>query len=188
MQQVFPAHSLGFLWLLEEKCNTFIPKSQRSRAGIPSMRKPASREIISDSVELCETEVCFLRIELIETNVWLPNMHKSPPDVDLEYSRSPAKSESWNNPSMHCCAVLPTWHYCLNSHVWWMYEIKRAQRLSQALVHFVLARASLFGVCQCGPNARRRYFPKFFRSFSTGAFASGIIMAWGIGINLCTRL
>ena len=36
---------------------------------IPSMRKPASREIISASVELCETEVCFLYIQLIGKRV-----------------------------------------------------------------------------------------------------------------------
>ena len=29
----------------------------------------------------------------------------------------PAKSESWNSPSLHCLAVLPTWQYCLYSHV-----------------------------------------------------------------------
>ena len=34
------------------------------------MRKPASREIISASVELCETEVCFLHTQLTGTNVW----------------------------------------------------------------------------------------------------------------------
>ena len=36
------------------------------------------------------------------------------------------------------------WQYCLYSHVWWTYEIKRANRLSQALVHFVIDRANLF--------------------------------------------
>ena len=72
------------------------------------MREPASREIISASVELCETEVCFLHIQLVGTNVWLPKMHESPPDVDFESSRSPAKSESSNNPNLHCCAVFPT--------------------------------------------------------------------------------
>ena len=30
---------------------------------------PASKEMISDSLELCETEVCFLHIQLIGTNV-----------------------------------------------------------------------------------------------------------------------
>ena len=33
---------------------------QRSKAGIPSIRGPAAREIISASVETWETEVCFL--------------------------------------------------------------------------------------------------------------------------------
>ena len=58
------------------------------------MRKPASREIISASVELCATEVCLLHIRLIGTNVRLPKMQRIPPDVDFESSRSPAKSES----------------------------------------------------------------------------------------------
>ena len=121
-------------------CNQ-IPKVQ---SWDPSIRGPASREIISASVELWETEVCFLHIQLIGTNVWLPKMHKIPPDVDFESSKPPAKSESWNNPNRHCCAVFPTWQHCLNSLVWWMSEITRAKRLSHALVHFVMARASLF--------------------------------------------
>ena len=41
----------------------------KKSAGIPSNLNPASNELISDSVELCETEVCFLRIQLIGTNV-----------------------------------------------------------------------------------------------------------------------
>ena len=65
--------------------------------------------MISASVELCETEVCFLHIQLTGTNVRLPKMHKTPPDVDFESSRSPAKSESWNNPSLHCCCMMNVW-------------------------------------------------------------------------------
>ena len=84
----------GFFNWLGEEWKTSITKSQRSRAGIPSMGKPVSREIISASVELCETDVCFLHIQLIGTNVWLPNMRKSLPEVDYESSRSPAKSDS----------------------------------------------------------------------------------------------
>ena len=68
-----PSVQFGTEW------STSITKFQRSRAGIPSMRKLASREIISASVELCETEVCFLHIQLVGTNVWLPKMRKSPP-------------------------------------------------------------------------------------------------------------
>ena len=95
-------------------------RSRKSSAGIPSDLNPASKEMISDSVELCETEVCFLYIQLIGTNVWLLKMHNVPPDVDFESSRSPAKSESWNSPNLHCLAVFPTWQYCLYSLVWWM--------------------------------------------------------------------
>ena len=120
-------------------------RSHNSRAGNPSNLSPVvQREMISDSVELWATAVCFLHIQLIGTNEWLPKTHNVPPEVDFESSRSPAKSESWNSPNLHCLAVLPTWQYCLYSHVWWIYEINRFWRLSQALVHFVVDRASLF--------------------------------------------
>ena len=52
--------SVGSIWW---GMKYFNHQFQRSRAGIPSMRKPASREIISASVELCESEVCFLSIQ-----------------------------------------------------------------------------------------------------------------------------
>ena len=39
--------------------NTSITKSHKSRASKPSIRKPASKDTISDPVELCDTEVCF---------------------------------------------------------------------------------------------------------------------------------
>ena len=87
---------------------TATNRSHESSAGIPSNLNPASKEMISDSVELCETEVCLLHIQLIGTNVWLPKTHNVPPEVDFESSRSPAKSESWNSPRMVCLAVLPT--------------------------------------------------------------------------------
>ena len=47
------------------------------------MRRPASSEIVSDSVELCETEVCFLHKQLVRTNVRLPNFHTIPPEADF---------------------------------------------------------------------------------------------------------
>ena len=122
-------------WLGEE-----WNESQRSRAGIPSTRRPASWENISASAEQCGL---FLEHPTY-SNVWLPNVHESPPDVDFESSRSPAKSESWNNPKLYCCAAFPTRQHCLNSHVWWLQEIKRAKRWSQAFVHSVTARASFF--------------------------------------------
>ena len=71
-----------------------MTSSQRLRAGIPSMRDPASREIISDSVEQCDTHVCFLHVQLTRTSAWLPIVHNVLPEVDFESSRSPAKSGS----------------------------------------------------------------------------------------------
>ena len=119
--------------------NHNVPKVESRQ----SMRNPASKEMISDSVELWDTDVCFLHIQLIGTNVRLPKIHKTLPEVDFESSRPPAKSESWNKPSRQCWAVLPTWQLCRNSFVWWMYEINLANRLSHAWVHFVTALASL---------------------------------------------
>ena len=135
---------LGPSVLSNTEWKTSTAKFRRARSGIPSTRKLASREMISASVELCETEVCFLHIQLMGTNVSHPKMHSIPPDVDFESSRSLAKSESWNNLCLHCCAVFSTWLHCRSSLVWWMQEIKRAKRLSQDFVNFVIARASLF--------------------------------------------
>ena len=42
-----------------KNCDDQIPQSS---AGIPSNLNAASKEMISDSVELCETEVCFLHM------------------------------------------------------------------------------------------------------------------------------
>ena len=50
--------------------------SLRLRAGIPSMGKPASMEMTSDSVELRNTEVGFLHIQLLGASVRLAKIHK----------------------------------------------------------------------------------------------------------------
>ena len=42
---------------------------QKPSAVTPINLNSASKEMISDSVELCETEVCFMHIQLIGTNV-----------------------------------------------------------------------------------------------------------------------
>ena len=52
------------------------PCPERSRASDPSIRNAACREMILDSVELCETAVCFLHIQLIGTKCSaLPKKH-----------------------------------------------------------------------------------------------------------------
>ena len=79
----FPENSMRgwMLSLLERRAS--ITMSQRSRASNPSLRSPLSREIISDSVQLCETAVCFLHIQLTGTNVLLPEIHKTPREVEF---------------------------------------------------------------------------------------------------------
>ena len=108
---VYGSHRSWLLWYVLP-WRTATIRSLKASAGVPNILNPASKEMISDSVELWETDVCFLHIQLIGTNVWLPKMHSVPPDIDFESSRSPAKSESWNSLSLHCFAVFPTWQYC----------------------------------------------------------------------------
>ena len=95
-----------FLGVLVDR-NTSLTTSQRFKARRPSIRSPAPNEIISDSVELWDTDVCFLHIQLTRTSVRLPNIHKLPvTEVDFKSSRSSAKSESWEKPidsAVLCC-------------------------------------------------------------------------------------
>ena len=77
-----------------DECNTPMTKSHRCNAAIPSIRKPASKEITSDSVVPCETEDCFLQVQPMGTTVQLPKIHNVLPEVEFESLRSSAKSES----------------------------------------------------------------------------------------------
>ena len=69
------AYLIGVCVLFGER-NTFITTSHKPRASKPSIRNPASNEITSDSVQLWETDVCFLLIQLIGTHVRLPKKTK----------------------------------------------------------------------------------------------------------------
>ena len=105
MRKQFPAASLKPLlfpetsWvddflLFNERQHFYHHIPQIKGQRIPSILNLASKEIISDSVELYDTDVCLLHIQLMGTNVRLPKMHKVLPDVDFESSESPANSES----------------------------------------------------------------------------------------------
>ena len=71
-------------------------KSHNSRAGNPSNLNPASKEISSDSVELCETAVCFSHIQLFLEQMydfqkctmflqkWISNLQDLPRSQSLE--------------------------------------------------------------------------------------------------------
>ena len=66
---------VGGLVLFDER-DTSITTSHKSSAGNPSICKPASNEIISDSVEQWDIDACFLHIQIMVTNVRLPKIHK----------------------------------------------------------------------------------------------------------------
>ena len=91
--RLFINRSSCSLWLWFVSPRTATIRSHKSSAGIPPNLNPASKEMISDSVELYETEVCFLHVQLVGTNVWLAKTHNVPPEVDFESSRSHTKTE-----------------------------------------------------------------------------------------------
>ena len=62
-REQFPANGLLIRYSL---MNVTLPShtSRMSRTGFPSIRNPACNELISDSVELWDTDVCFWHIQL----------------------------------------------------------------------------------------------------------------------------
>ena len=139
-----PRTYLNFCSRFDFECQISMTKSQRSNAGIPSIRKPASREMISDSVELCDTHVCFLHIQHIGTNVWPPNMHNI-----LTWSWFRIFIDLLQNQNLETVPIDIVAQYFPHDNIVCIHlcnecdEIKRAKRLSHALVHLVIARASL---------------------------------------------
>ena len=61
----FPGASvIGLLVLFAER-NTVVTTSHKSKECNPSILNPASNEMISDSVEPWDNDVCFLHIQLM---------------------------------------------------------------------------------------------------------------------------
>ena len=90
----------GFGWVgvLFVERNTSIITSHKSRANNPS-----------DSVQLWDTGVFFLHIQIMVT----------------------AKSDSWKKPNRTTLSRVPTWQYCRLSLAWWMCEINLARRVTR---------------------------------------------------------
>ena len=101
---IYRSHCSLWLWYVFPWRIATI-RSKKSSAGFPSILDPASKEMISDSVELCETEVCFLHIQLTGTNVWLPKTHYVPPDVDFDLQDLP------QNRSLETVPACIVWQY-----------------------------------------------------------------------------
>ena len=101
---IFP----GDFWLLSgitgrshSLCSlSHVPKtetirSHNSRARITSNFNPAPNQMISDFLELCQTEVCFLNVKLLVSTVWLPKAHSVPHSVQLWMNE--AALRYWNS-------------------------------------------------------------------------------------------
>ena len=136
--------SFSMLWVKQE-CNTSTTKSQRSEPGVPSMRNPASRETTSDSIELCETEVCFLHIQPPRTNVRRPKMHWI--HTRKRLCRFPQSLNLRTIPDDNAVLYYPHGNIVCD-HLYYERD-QRAKHFAQALVHFVTARSSLFTDQQC---------------------------------------
>ena len=91
---LFPDTSLIDVFVLFGERNTSLTTSHKSKAGNPSIRSPPSNEMISDSVELWDPDVCFFAHPTGWNKCATSEKHDIPTDVDVESLRSPAKSES----------------------------------------------------------------------------------------------
>ena len=116
---------------------TSVTVSHKLSKLSPSIRRPASDEIILASVLLCEPAVCFLHDHEIGTNTWLPNMHNTLLDVDLQSARSPAESVSRTCLDLHLLGFVSNTTILCTVPVWCKKQISFANRLSHALFHFV---------------------------------------------------
>ena len=157
---------LGSCVLFNSKWNISITKSQKVRAGMPFMRQPASREM--DFTVLYVSESCFkiqkqsnpinqvrvyhpssilhrsvlFHIQLFGTNVWLAKTHNVL-ELDFESPKSPEKigvlkqSQSALLGNITHIRILFACTCVMDA------RINGFNRLSQALVHFVINRANL---------------------------------------------
>ena len=91
-----------------------ITMSSKVGVGTRSNQRPASSEIFSLSVLLCETAVCILQVRGTCASVQRPkNAERCARGGFCESARSPARPESWNRPKLHTDEVCPTKQRCL---------------------------------------------------------------------------
>ena len=158
-RQVSPwlSYIFDFVGLVKnETLQSLNPKDRE--LGIPSMREPASTEITATSVEQCETEVCFLRIQLVGTKARLPKMHESHPML-ISHLLSHRQNQN--------LGIIPIYIVVL-SFPHGSKKNKRAERLSDALVHFVMVRACLFTdhrISNLPTRAKYRHFRTILRAY-----------------------
>ena len=133
--------ALSWVHLQNETLQSANP---RVRAGIPSLRKLASKEMISASVDQCETNfTCPSTSHFLTHTCDFRRCTKVHMMLIVSLQDLLQNPGLWNNPSLHCCAVFPTkqsWQHPQMCQEW----KKSNASLSNAWVHFVSARTNLF--------------------------------------------
>ena len=81
--------------------------SQKESSGKPSIRRAVPNAAISDSVEECETTVCFLHTAFSGKNVLGPTSAAKTPVVDREVLTQSANEASVNIMIERCSAESP---------------------------------------------------------------------------------
>ena len=110
-------------------------------AGIPSILKLASKEMMSDSAHLCDTALGFLHIQEIGTNVCAPDTHSTPQEVVRQIFASRS------NPSLQLCILSPTKTKLSVVFRWIDCNLSIVRIfLSQAVFHLVTERTSMLTV------------------------------------------
>ena len=145
--------------------------SLRLRVTSPTIRNPASREIISDSVESWESEHYFFLIQLTETNNLLLKINKISPEIDFESSSTSARSESLDESICSAVSYFPHDSIVGSSCASWMYEIYLTTHLSHVWVHSVNWSCKITDrpecqVCQVGSNLNNLLFAIDFLQLS----------------------
>ena len=85
-------------------------QSKRPNAGMPSTLIDVSSATTSDSVDECETAVCFLHSHVSGTNVRGPTNVKTAPVLDFEFDKSSAKLASVYNANFKSSTLSPRKH------------------------------------------------------------------------------
>ena len=119
-----------------EKQKQLDPITPEQAARLISIQ--CAKEMISDSAELCKTEICFSHIQLMENKCMTSKkctmlLQKWISNQSLETFPVCTVLQCFPHENIFCI------HMCNGCQ-----NIKRLTLLSQAVVHFVIGRASLF--------------------------------------------
>ena len=104
LRRFFLAANVILVWAGFAKPTT---ASQKESSGKPSIRRAVSKATISDSVEECETTVCFLQTAFSGKKVLGPTSAAKTPVVDRDVLTQSANEASVNIMIDRCSAESP---------------------------------------------------------------------------------